>query len=71
MKHPNCLECDKPLFDQRLNEDRPLCDECAELCEHCGGTGEVSDQVWDSDSHTYQDTGTKKCECRLQIQDEE
>ena len=71
MKKGNCTECDKPLFDQHLAEDIQLCDDCSELCELCGGTGEVSEDVWDNDSHTYQPTGTKKCLCRTQIQDEE
>ncbi len=29
MKHPNCTECDKPLFDQEKSPvDSGLCDEC-------------------------------------------
>ena len=39
-------------------------------CEFCGGTGEVTEDVWDDDSHTYQPTGTKRCICTLEGDDE-
>lgn len=29
MKHGECTECGKPLFDQNPDEIRQLCDECA------------------------------------------
>jgi hypothetical protein len=42
-----------------------------EVCELCGGTGEVNYDVWDEDSHNYQHgVGTKKCLCQLEEDDE-
>ena len=37
-----------------------------EACELCGGTGEMTFDEYDPDSHNYtRGTGIKKCLCRL------
>lgn len=33
MKHGDCMECGKPLFDQNPNEVINLCDECVKVQE--------------------------------------
>lgn len=35
-------------------------------CEFCGGTGEVNEDVWDDDAHAYAPTGTKRCLCTME-----
>lgn len=35
------------------------------VCDICEDTGEVRTDVWNEDAHTYEPTGTEKCECRF------
>ena len=39
----------------------------SKVCDLCGGTGIVNEDVWDEDSHTYQPTGTTKCLCQIEL----
>lgn len=42
-------------------------DELEEVCEFCYGTGEVSEDIFDEDSHEYmKGVGTRKCLCQLE-----
>lgn len=40
MKKGNCIECDKPLFDQNKDEFGDFCDECNELL-----TGGIDEEI--------------------------
>ena len=40
-------------------------------CQYCGGTGEVSEDVWDEDSHRYHPTGTAVCICKIKEHEDE
>jgi hypothetical protein len=41
-----------------------------EVCEYCGGTGEVTIDVLDRDSGQYQaGVGTQKCVCKIITKD--
>lgn len=34
MKKKDCIDCDRPLFDQNPDETRPYCDNCIALHEN-------------------------------------
>jgi len=55
----------KAIEMEKLKEITEEIFEEENVCEHCGGTGEVEAGVWDLDSHQYQPTGTQKCECQM------
>lgn len=31
------------------------------VCDECGGTGYVTEPVWNDDAHVYEPTGSRKC----------
>lgn len=42
-----------------------------EVCEHCGGTGEISYDVSDGEGNMQSGVGTRKCICRIKEPDED
>ena len=58
-----CNKCGKLVdtdFDCEHFEECGAEQEDEEVCQICGGTGEVSCDEWDENSHCYQPTGTKE-----------
>ena len=42
----------------------------SDVCPLCDGTGEVSCDVWNDDAHCYEPTGTEKCICKIEDEDD-
>lgn len=61
------------IFDDK--NDGYLCLKCGKMCEveceYCGGTGEVSTDETDESGNVMRGVGTRKCECRLNDQEDE
>lgn len=53
-----------------MTEEKEI-EEMEEVCEFCGGTGEVETDIFDEDSHQYQPVGIKECICQLRENDDE
>lgn len=58
-----------PIEIYRCSKCKLEC-EIEEACELCLGTGEVSVDESDGEGHIMRGVGTRKCECRLEKQDE-
>jgi hypothetical protein len=50
-----------------ISEDKS--DAGADICPHCGGTGEVPNDEVDSEGHTQRGVGSRPCSCRWDEED--
>ena len=70
MSHTSNQILEEQEFSRKEIEAMPE-PETPDVCEFCGGTGEVSFDESDGEGHFTQGTGTKKCICALGEQTED